>query len=38
MKKIWNRILKAFAIHNVSGSIWLLYRIEAGELKTYTMR
>ena len=35
MKRLWNRIRKAFDIHSVSGSIWLLYRIEDGELKTY---
>lgn len=35
MRKLWIRIQKAFAIHSVSGSIWLLYRIEDGELKTY---
>ena len=35
MKRLWNRIRKAFAIHNASGSIWLLYRIEDGGLKTY---
>jgi len=42
MEKNWFRRImyrktttKQCDIHDVSGSIWLLYRIEDGELKTY---
>jgi len=35
MKRLFKYLKKLFAIYGVSGSIWLLYRIEDDELKTY---
>jgi hypothetical protein len=35
MKRLFKYLKKLFAIYSVSGSIWLLYRIEDGKLKTY---
>jgi hypothetical protein len=35
MIKTWIEKLKALRIYAVSDSIWILYRIERGEIKTF---